>query len=116
MVNEMNRAVLNEFIRVYLVFFTKELPFLESEFKNYYGIATSEWFAIKKDMTQDFIRSSQKIFQLLDDLFEKAEMFYYQLIGSISTDASYAKLKNYPDIQSRWNEIQRLAKAVLAAL
>lgn len=106
----MIRTVLKKFIRDYIDFFTKGLPLSEAEFNSYYSIITSEWFAIKKDVKQHDIQDLQELFYLLDDLFEKSEGLYYQLIGSTS---SYFALRNSQDVQSRWSEIQRIAKAVL---
>lgn len=106
----MINAVLKKFIRDYIDFFTKELPYSETEFNAYYSIITSEWFAIKKDVKQHDIQNLQQLFQLLDELFEKSEMLYYQLFGSTN---SYFVLKNSQNVRSRWSEIQRIAKAIL---
>lgn len=106
----MTKPVIKKFIRDYIVFFTQELPHTETEFSSYYGIITSEWFAIKKDLNQQDLQSSEQLFRLLDDLFEKSEILYYQLIGSTH---SYFSLKNSQNVRSQWGEIQKTAKAVL---
>lgn len=109
MVKVMIRAVIKKFIRDYFDFFIKDLPYSETEFNSQYSIITSEWFAIKKDVKQHDIQSSQQLFHLLDDLFEKSEVLYYQLFGS---NNSYFSLKFSQNIRSQWAEIQRIAKAV----
>lgn len=108
----MIRPALKNFIQNYIVFFTRELPELEEEFKGHYSIITSEWLAIRKDIKSFDLQTSQSLYQQLDDLFEKAEVLYYRIIGADSYSSSTCS----KDIQSRWTEIQRVGKDVLNKL
>lgn len=107
-----SRVFLQTFFRTHVKFFLKEIPLSEEEFKWGYKSAHSEWGCIRKDIDYGLNHYSLKpqTVEHLEKLFERAETYFYHILGY---NGSYISAISSNQLRLIWSEIQKLAAVVL---
>lgn len=103
-----DKKFLNLFFHEYLLFFTREVPKVENDFKSGYDYIVSLWWGMRRNNELGFLKPN--LLAKLDQLFEEAEAYFYRLVGS---DDSYSTAIKQDSLKSKWSEVQKIATSVL---
>lgn len=99
-----DKQILQNFFQHSIGFFVQNVPLREETFKKGFHKAHSDWIDLKRGDIETYpIKSS--LITSITELFEKAETYFYLVIGSGSSYSNF-------DRQDKWSELQTLAKKI----